>query len=401
MKFAVLAPDYNGTVAVDGVLDPSVRQAITELRQQGIAVVRVTGRRLADLRRVAGDLTCFDAVVGENGAVLELPVTGQRLVMAQPGWPSRCNSSSALRAPSMTWKLQLGCDCLPVHSECVRAAAAPIAGLPFASPRGPRRAGKTNRSRRQGTRTMRTIFCVAMLMVVLAAVPKATQSSTHQGHGGHQGMSMPMDVEAMTLTSQAKLLADKKESEFNHHLAGFFVALGAVFMLFQDRLTTRWPAVKYVWPACFLLSGIFVLVWSDIELWPFGSQPWLDTMAHDSEVFQHKTFAVLLLGLGVIEWQRVRGALTAAWSAWVFPVLALGGSVLLLFHQHGGGMHGPNHMERMARIQSEHLSYSLAGIGLALTRSLAEIETNWQKVLSRSWPVLMMVLGILLTFYRE
>jgi hydroxymethylpyrimidine pyrophosphatase-like HAD family hydrolase len=88
MKFAVLALDYDGTVAVDGVLDPSVRQAIAELRQQRIAVVLVTGRRLADLRRVAGDLTCFDVVVGENGAVLEFPVTGRRLVMAHPPSPT-------------------------------------------------------------------------------------------------------------------------------------------------------------------------------------------------------------------------------------------------------------------------------------------------------------------------
>jgi hydroxymethylpyrimidine pyrophosphatase-like HAD family hydrolase len=88
MKFAVLALDYDGTVAVDGVLDPSVRQAIAELRQQRIAVVPVTGRRLADLRRVAGDLTCFDVVVGENGAVLEFPVTGRRLVMAHPPRPT-------------------------------------------------------------------------------------------------------------------------------------------------------------------------------------------------------------------------------------------------------------------------------------------------------------------------
>jgi hypothetical protein len=245
---------------------------------------------------------------------------------------------------------------------------------------------------------MSRIFYVAMLMFALAAVPKARQSSAHEGH---QGMSMPMDGEAMTPISEAKLLADKEGSEFNHHLAGLLVALGAVSMLFQDRLTKKWPAVKYLWPGCFLLSGIFVLMWSDAELWPFGTQPWLDTMAHDSEVFQHKTFAVLLLGLGVIEWQRARGALTAAWSAWVFPVLAIGGSVLLLFHQHAGGMHGPNHMERMARIQSEHLSYSIAGIGLALTRSLSEIETHWQKAFSRSWPVMMMVLGILLILYRE
>jgi hypothetical protein len=108
-----------------------------------------------------------------------------------------------------------------------------------------------------------------------------------------------------------------------------------------------------------------------------------------------------LLTLGVIEWQRARGVLTAAWSGWVFPALAVGGSVLLLFHSHGAGVHGPDHMEQMARIQSQHLSFSLAGIGLALTRSLSEIETHWRRVFTKTWPVLMIVLGILLMLYRE
>jgi hypothetical protein len=84
VKFAGLALDYDGTIAVDGVLDPSVRLAIGEARQQGIAVILVTGRRLADLHHVAGDLTCFDVIVGENGAVIEFPVTGRHVVMAHP-----------------------------------------------------------------------------------------------------------------------------------------------------------------------------------------------------------------------------------------------------------------------------------------------------------------------------
>ena len=244
-------------------------------------------------------------------------------------------------------------------------------------------------------------FWLVMLIFAGAAAAKAEQPSPHLGHGAHEGMPMAMDAQAMTPDSQVKLLADKKESEFNHHLAGFFVALGAVFMLFQDRLTTRWPAVKHFWPACFLISGIFVLVWSDTELWPFGKQRWIDAMIHDSEVLQHKIFAVLLLTLAIVEWQRARGVLTAAWSGWMFPALAIGGSVLLLFHSHEAGMHGADHLERMARIQSEHLSYSVAGIGLALTRSLSEIETHWRQVFTKTWPVLMMVLGILLMLYRE
>src|SRR5262245_47662178 len=116
---------------------------------------------------------------------------------------------------------------------------------------------------------MRNIYAAALLVFAVVAVPNATQPSAHQGHGAHAGMSMPMDAEAMTPESQAKLLADKAGSEFNHHLAGFFVALGAVFILFQELLTKRWRAVQYVWPASFLLSGLFVLVWSDTELWPF------------------------------------------------------------------------------------------------------------------------------------
>jgi hydroxymethylpyrimidine pyrophosphatase-like HAD family hydrolase len=70
MKFGVLALDYDGTIARDGVLDPDVRSAIANVRKQGIAVVIVTGRILAELEQIAGDLHFVDAVVGENGAVL-------------------------------------------------------------------------------------------------------------------------------------------------------------------------------------------------------------------------------------------------------------------------------------------------------------------------------------------
>lgn len=70
MKFGVLALDYDGTIARDGVLDPEVRSAIADVRSHGIPVVIVTGRILAELEQVAGDLHFVDAVVGENGAVM-------------------------------------------------------------------------------------------------------------------------------------------------------------------------------------------------------------------------------------------------------------------------------------------------------------------------------------------
>ena len=83
MKFRVLALDYDGTIALDGVLSPDVRSAIAEARALGIVVIIVTGRILSELRSVAGDLNFVDAVVAENGAVLAFPDVQTR-ILGQP-----------------------------------------------------------------------------------------------------------------------------------------------------------------------------------------------------------------------------------------------------------------------------------------------------------------------------
>jgi hydroxymethylpyrimidine pyrophosphatase-like HAD family hydrolase len=80
MKFGVLALDYDGTIARDGVLDSEVRAAIAEVRARGIAVVMVTGRILSELQQVAGDLHFVDGVVAENGGVLWFPNGHSRII---------------------------------------------------------------------------------------------------------------------------------------------------------------------------------------------------------------------------------------------------------------------------------------------------------------------------------
>lgn len=86
MKFGVLALDYDGTIARDGILDPDVKTAIAEARARGIVVILVTGRILADLKRVAGDLKFVDAAVAENGAVLAVP-NGHSWLVGHPPPP--------------------------------------------------------------------------------------------------------------------------------------------------------------------------------------------------------------------------------------------------------------------------------------------------------------------------
>lgn len=84
MKFGVLALDYDGTIARDGKLDSDVRDAIAEVRARGIAVVIATGRILSELKQLTGDLQFVDAVVAENGAVLDFPNGHSRLLGNPP-----------------------------------------------------------------------------------------------------------------------------------------------------------------------------------------------------------------------------------------------------------------------------------------------------------------------------
>jgi hydroxymethylpyrimidine pyrophosphatase-like HAD family hydrolase len=84
MKFCVLAVDYDGTIAQSGEAHPAVLKAIQEARSRGIAVVLVTGRILSDLKQAAGDLSIFDAVAAENGAVLAFPNGRTRLLGRRP-----------------------------------------------------------------------------------------------------------------------------------------------------------------------------------------------------------------------------------------------------------------------------------------------------------------------------
>ncbi|HJZ66493.1 MAG TPA: hypothetical protein VKD70_19360 [Candidatus Acidoferrum sp.] len=244
------------------------------------------------------------------------------------------------------------------------------------------------------------ILSAFVFSFVIGLMPFLSSAQNSSHHHDHSSMSMPMD-DHPDPAMQAKLLADKKESEFNHHLAGILVVLAGLFILSGEKLKNRWPAVKYAWPLCFLLSGIFVFIFSDTELWPFGPKNWWIGVTGNLEVLQHKTFAVILLGLGIIEILRAKGTLKAPWSAWVFPVFALAGSVLLLFHAHDAGMHGPDAMNTMEHIQMQHFSYAALGVGIAITKGVADTETSWGRLSRYVWPSLMIILGFVLARYTE
>jgi hydroxymethylpyrimidine pyrophosphatase-like HAD family hydrolase len=128
MKFAALALDYDGTIATDGAFSSRVRQAIGEARQIGIAVVLVTGRRLPDLHQVAGDLTCFDVIVAENGAVLEFPSSGRHVSLGHPPSPAVIQELRRRQIDFMAGESVLEADAAsaPAILEVIRALEQPL-----------------------------------------------------------------------------------------------------------------------------------------------------------------------------------------------------------------------------------------------------------------------------------
>ena len=84
MRYLALATDYDGTIATHGVMDEPTTEALKRLRASGRRVLLVTGRELDDLQRVYPDLTVFDRIVAENGALIYDPEKRESLPLASP-----------------------------------------------------------------------------------------------------------------------------------------------------------------------------------------------------------------------------------------------------------------------------------------------------------------------------
>ncbi|MBV9784601.1 MAG: HAD-IIB family hydrolase [Acidisphaera sp.] len=87
MHYVVLATDYDGTVAHDGVVDEPTLAALERLRAASRRLILVTGRELPDLQRVMPRLDLFDFVVVENGALLYRPETREEQPLVEPPPP--------------------------------------------------------------------------------------------------------------------------------------------------------------------------------------------------------------------------------------------------------------------------------------------------------------------------
>ncbi len=105
MRYAVLATDYDGTLATQGHVDAPTLAALEKVRQSGRKLILVSGRHLPDLQSVFSRLDLFDRAVLENGALLYTPETKQERLLCEP--PPR-NLQEALRKRSVPFSAGRG-----------------------------------------------------------------------------------------------------------------------------------------------------------------------------------------------------------------------------------------------------------------------------------------------------
>lgn len=238
------------------------------------------------------------------------------------------------------------------------------------------------------------------LFLLGKAPPLAFSSPQERDHA--QMHPHPAPVQAAP-PDFAKLEADKRFSEFNHRFAGIFVLLVGLLALLEPRLAERMGWVRYLWSLLFFLPGLYLFIWSDPESWPVGSQTLHHVLTQNTQVLQHKIFSLLLLGLGTVEFIRVRKNLRSVWVAALFPILAAIGALLLFYHSplsHAGGMNESAH-RAMQKVEQQHIGFAIVGFGIALSKAFADRGRFHPRLMRNLFAVLMIVLAVLLLTYTE
>jgi putative copper resistance protein D len=244
------------------------------------------------------------------------------------------------------------------------------------------------------------LACASLTLCLLWTAPPVAHAlppQAGQEHMHHQA------APAKAAQDAAKLEADKRFSEFNHRFAGVFVLLLGLLAMLEPLLARRIGWISYLWSALFFLPGVYLLIWSDPESWPTGNQSLHYVITQNMQVLQHKIFSLLLLGLSVVEFIRVKRNLRSVWVSSMFPVLAGIGALLLLYHSpqsHAAGMDASAHLA-MQQIQHQHIGFALAGVGIAVSKAFADLGSFRPRLMRNVFAVMMIVLAVLLITYTE
>ncbi len=188
---------------------------------------------------------------------------------------------------------------------------------------------------------------------------------------------------------------DRAWSEYNHQWAGL-VVLAAALLALAGRVP-RLDILARVWPLLFLALAAFILLRADPEAWPLGPRGFWESFA-EPDALEHRVEAALIASFAAFEWAVRSQRLRWPGAAWVFPLVCASGGAILLIHSHEMG--DPRE-EVLATIS--HLTIALLGVLAGWSRWL-EIRApagRIAKAAAWTWPVCLLLVGIVMLDYRE
>lgn len=84
MRYQILATDYDGTLAKEGVVDEETIDALQRFLATGRRLLMITGRELPELLEIFPHPELFEWIVAENGGLLYRPSTKEIKRLAEP-----------------------------------------------------------------------------------------------------------------------------------------------------------------------------------------------------------------------------------------------------------------------------------------------------------------------------
>lgn len=247
---------------------------------------------------------------------------------------------------------------------------------------------------------LRSLSCIAAI-VFLCAVPLGAQH--HESGPEFSGETILDHGHGHDSASASDGWEGSKEgvaySEFNHHLAGFFVLLIGFSELVPALRVSAVSWARMLLPGALMLMGFFLLIWSDHQAWPIGPLSFAQTFSGgDPEILQHKLYGVLSLTVGLIEiFRRLDHVAHAGWMA-PLPIFAILGGLMLFAHSHGAH----------PSAQKIALDHAIMGT-LAISAGSSRLVSAWRDIFmgcSRTrwemlWAGFILLIGLQLLFYSE
>lgn len=248
----------------------------------------------------------------------------------------------------------------------------------------------------RGTKRITHTLIPTVLLCMLVFVPALTSGQETEHHHTYG----PMTVLGWEGSPEGKAY-----SEFNHHLAGWFVILIGLSEI-PLRAPVKWVGwVHFLLPVGMLGAGSYLMVWSEHDAWPIGHRTFTETFfTGDWETLEHKIYAMLLLAVGSIELMRRIGRLRHTAWAIPLPTFAVVGGMLLFLHSHGP--HPAAHAIALHHMAMGTLAIAAGACKFVganarhlphLSQSTAQNRTGW----AFAWAGFILLIGLQLLVYTE